>query len=62
MHAETLLLDFMAKVNDALKSDEPEPVKLKMIYRAKRWAEDEYAKAGIHGEAILAAMIAGQSQ
>jgi hypothetical protein len=62
MHAETLLLDFMAKVNDALKSDDPDAVKLKAIRQAKRWAEDEYAKVSIHGEAILSAMIAGQSQ
>lgn len=44
MHTETLLLDFMARVNDVLKSDAVEAEKLKAIYRAKRWAENEYAK------------------
>lgn len=44
MHTETLLLDFMAKVNDALKSDVSETEKLKTIYQAKHWAEIEYAK------------------
>lgn len=44
MHTETLLLEFMARVNDALKSDESETAKLKAVYRAKQWAEDEYAK------------------
>lgn len=44
MHIETLLLDFMAKVNDALKNDVSETEKLKTIYQTKRWTEVEYAK------------------
>ena len=43
MHTETLLLEFMARVNDALKSDASETDKLKAVYRAKQWSEDEYA-------------------
>jgi len=62
MHSETLLLDFMAKVNDALNSDDPDSVKLKVIRRAKGWAEDEYAKFCIHGEAILSAMLASDDK
>ncbi|SDT97983.1 hypothetical protein SAMN05216296_1034 [Pseudomonas pohangensis] len=47
MHTETLLLEFMAGINDALKSDDSETAKLEAIYRVKQWAEDEYAKLSI---------------
>lgn len=49
MHTETLLLEFMARVNDALKSDASDTTKLKAVYRAKQWAEDEYAKVTSEG-------------
>lgn len=53
MHTETLLLEFMAKVNDILKSDASDTAKLKAVYRAKQWAEDEYAKVTSEGSLDL---------
>ena len=44
MDIETLLLDFMARVNDATKSDCSDAERLKKVREAKRWAEDRYAE------------------
>ena len=43
MNAEDLLLEFMAKVNNAL-SLEDDAVRLRAVRLAKHWAEAEYAK------------------
>lgn len=42
MHAEDLLLEFMAKVNNAL-SLEDDALRLRAVRQAKHWAEDAYA-------------------
>lgn len=44
MTFETLLLDFMARVNDATKSDGSDADRLKKVRDAKRWAEDQYSE------------------
>ena len=44
MDIETLLLDFMARVNDATKSDGTDAEKLKRVREAKRWTEERYAE------------------
>ncbi len=44
MDIETLLLDFMARVNDATKSDGTDAERLKKVRDAKRWAEERYAE------------------
>lgn len=44
MDIETLLLDLMARINDATKSDSTDAEKLKRVREAKRWAEDRYAE------------------
>ena len=43
MSTEDLLLEFMAKVNNAL-SLEDDALRLRAVRQAKHWAEDEYAK------------------
>jgi hypothetical protein len=43
MNAEDLLLEFMAKVNNAL-SLEDDALRLRAVRQAKHWAEVEYAK------------------
>lgn len=40
---EDLLLEFMARVNNAL-SLEDDAMRLRAVRQAKHWAEDEYAK------------------
>lgn len=44
MDHETLLLDFMARVNDATKSEGSDADRLKRVRDAKRWAEEQYAE------------------
>lgn len=43
MTTEDLLLEFMAKVNNALSLDD-DAMRLRAVRQAKHWAEDEYAK------------------
>jgi hypothetical protein len=43
MNTEDLLLEFMAKVNDAVKLGD-ERARLPAVKSAKHWAEVEYAK------------------
>lgn len=42
MNAEDLLLEFMAKVNNAL-SLEDDVLRLRAVRQAKHWAEQQYA-------------------
>lgn len=46
MTTEDLLLEFMARVNNAL-SLEDDALRLRAVRKAKHWAEDEYEK--LHG-------------
>lgn len=46
MTTEDLLLEFMARVNNAL-SLEDDALRLRAVRLAKHWAEDEYGK--LHG-------------
>ena len=46
MTTEGLLLEFMARVNNAL-SLEDDALRLRAVRKAKHWAEDEYEK--LHG-------------
>jgi hypothetical protein len=43
MTTEDLLLEFMAKVNNALSLDD-DAMRLKGVRLAKHWAEEEYAR------------------
>lgn len=43
MTTEDLLLEFMAKVNNALSLDD-DAMRLRAVRQAKHWAEDEYEK------------------
>ena len=43
MTTEDLLLEFMARVNNAL-SLEDDALRLRAVRKAKHWAEDEYEK------------------
>lgn len=43
MTTEDLLLEFMAKVNNALSLDD-DALRLRGVRQAKHWAEEEYAK------------------
>ncbi|WP_445940799.1 hypothetical protein [Pseudomonas sp.] len=43
MTTEDLLLEFMAKVNNAL-SEEDDALRLRAVRKAKHWAEEEYEK------------------
>lgn len=43
MDIETLYLELMADINDALKSDAPPPEKIALFRRAKLKAEQRYA-------------------
>lgn len=43
MDIETLYLELMGDINDALKSDHPMPDKIAMMRRAKLRAEQRYA-------------------
>lgn len=42
MNAEDLLLEFMAKVNNALSLDD-DALRLRAVRQAKHWAEQQYA-------------------
>ena len=44
MDIETLYLELMADINDALKSDVPPPDKIALFRRAKLKAEQRYAE------------------
>lgn len=44
MDIETLYLELMGDINDALKSDAPMPEKIAMTRRAKLRAEQRYAE------------------
>ena len=44
MDHETLLLEFMGKVNDALKVDVDDADKLRLVRHAKHWAEQQYSE------------------
>ena len=46
MTTEDLLLEFMARVNNAL-SLEDDALRLRAVRKAKHWAEEEYEK--LHG-------------
>lgn len=46
MTTEDLLLEFMAKVNNAL-SESDDALRLRAVRKAKHWAEDEYER--LHG-------------
>lgn len=43
MDIETLYLELMGDINDALKSEAPPPEKIAMMRRAKLKAEERYA-------------------
>lgn len=43
VHAEDLLLEFMARVNNAL-SLEDDALRLRAVRQAKHWAEEEYER------------------
>lgn len=44
MDTETLLLDFMSRVNDAIKMEGTDAERLKKVRQEKQWAEDRYAE------------------